>query len=93
MKLKSIAVVLLFLMITNIANAFSVRYYNKDSKTYKWEVKINGNIRTIEFRSSTTGTASVSLNGDKIEIKTECGWVEVQDGDKVIIKDGCITIE
>lgn len=80
-------------MITNLANAFSVRYYNKDSKTYKWEVKINGNIRTIEFRSSTTGTASVSLNGDKIEIKTECGWVEVQDGDKVIIKDGCITIE
>lgn len=93
MKIKSMMIMLLFVMITQIASAFSVRYYNKDSKTYKWEVKINGNIRSIEFRSSTTGTASVSLSGDKIEIKTDCGWVTVQDGDKVVIKDGCITIE
>ncbi len=93
MKAKSFMIMMLFVMITQIASAFSVRYYNKDSKTYKWEVKINGNTRTIEFRSSTTGTASVSLSGDEIEIKTECGWVTVEDGDKVIIKDGCITIE
>lgn len=93
MKIKSMTIMLLFVMITQIVSAFSVRYYNKDSKTYKWEVKINGNIRSIEFRSSTAGTASVSLSGDKIEIKTDCGWVTVQDGDRIVIKDGCITIE
>ncbi len=87
---------MLFVMITQTlgaATVLSVRYCNKDSKTYKLEVKINGESRTIEFRSSTTGTANVSLDGDKIEIKTECGWITVQDGDKVIIKDGCFTIE
>ena len=93
MKIKSMTIMLLFVMITQIVSAFSVRYYNKDSKTYKWEVKINGNIRSIEFRSSTAGTASVSLSGDKIEIKTDCGWVTVQDGDRIVIKDGCVTIE
>ena len=77
----------------NIASAYSVRYYNKDSKSYKMDVKVNGSTKTIDFKSSTTSTASVSTSSDKIEIKTNCGWIEVKNGSKISIKNGCITIE
>lgn len=81
------------LFAATIASAFSVPYSNKDSKTYKWEVKLNGTTRTIEFKSGTSGTASIGMSASKVEIKTECGWVKVEDGDKVIIKDGCLKID
>ena len=49
MNVKSIALGMMFLFITSLTSAYSVPYYNKDSKTYTFEVKINGSIREIEF--------------------------------------------
>lgn len=89
---KTFATILMFLFITNIVSAFSVPYYNKDSKTYTFEVRINGSTREIEFKGSTSGTAHCPPSADKCEIKTACGWVEVKNGQKVIIKDGCLSI-
>lgn len=93
MKAKTLALSLLFLFVTSIVSAFSVPYYNKDSKTYTFEVKINGSTREITFNASTSGTASCPPSADKCEIKTSCGWVEVKNGQKISIKIGCITIE
>jgi hypothetical protein len=90
--MKTFVMALLFLFVTNIASAFTVPYYNKDSKTYTFEVKINGSTREITFKASTSGSAHCPPSADKCEIKTSCGWVEVKNGQKVIIKDGCITI-
>ncbi|TNE54025.1 MAG: hypothetical protein EP338_09035 [Bacteroidetes bacterium] len=93
MKKKAIVLLAAFMLVSGLASAFSVKYYNKDSKNHKMEVKINGSTRSIEFRSSTSGTASVGINASKIEVKTACGWVTLKDGDKIVIKDGCIKVE
>lgn len=84
---------LAFIFVANVAGAFTIKYYNKDSKNYTMEVKSNGSTQKVEFRSSTSGAASIQTSAKEVEIKTSCGWVKVKDGDKVIIKDGCITIE
>ena len=93
MKAKLIMLFAVMFLAVNIVSAYSVRYYNKDSKSYKMDVKVNGSTKTIEFKASTTSTASVSTSSDKIEIKTECGWVEVKNGSKIEIKNGCISIQ
>ena len=82
-----------FLLITTIANAFTIHYYNKDSKKYTMEVRSNGSSQTVEFNSSTTGDTSIQTSASEVEIKTSCGWVKVKNSAKISIKDGCITVE
>lgn len=93
MKLKLIFLSVAFVLIANIASAYSIRYYNKDSKTHKMEVRTNGSTKTVEFKGSTTSTASIQTSADVVEIKTSCGWVKVKNGAKITIKDGCIKID
>ncbi len=83
---------LAFVLVTTIASAFTIDYYNKDSKDYTMEVKSNGSTQKVEFRSSTTGATSIQTSASEVEIKTSCGWVKVKNGSKVTIKDGCITV-
>lgn len=93
MKTKLFLLMTSVLFVASLAMAYSVPYYNKDSKTYTFEVKANGSTYKIEFRASTTGTANCPPSADKAEIKSECGWVTVKSGQKITIKDGCITID
>lgn len=97
MKLKIFFLSVAFLLIANVASAFTIKYYNKDSKKYTMEVRSNGSTQKIEFSSSTTSSttssASVQTSACEVEIKTECGWVKVKDGAKITIKDGCIKID
>ena len=82
-----------FLMITSLASAFTIHYYNKDSKSYKMEVRSQGSTQSVEFNSSTTGDTSIQTSANEVEIKTSCGWVKVKNSAKIVIKDGCITVE
>lgn len=82
-----------FIFMANVASAFTIRYYNKDSQKHTMEVRSNGSTQKIEFSSSTTSSASVQTSASEVEIKTSCGWVKVKDGAKITIKDGCITID
>ena len=82
-----------FLLVANIASAFTIRYYNNDSKKHTMEVRSNGSTQKIEFSGSTTSSASVQTSASEVEIKTECGWVKVNDGAKIYIKNGCIKVE
>ncbi len=91
MKLKTLLSVAL-LSVASIASAFTIDYYNKDSKNHKMEVKSNGSTQTVEFSSSTTGATSIQTSASEVEINTSCGWVKVKNGAKVTIKDGCITV-
>lgn len=93
MKIKSLFLTAAFLLIANIASAFTIKYYNKDSKNHTMEVKSNGSTQKVEFTSSTSGSTSIQTSASEVEIKTSCGWVKVKDGAKISIKDGCITIE
>lgn len=83
----------LFLTITFAKASVYIRYYNKDSKTYKFEVKIGGSTRTVEFGSSRTASTTIQGGGSDCEIKTECGWVKIDNNSKIEIKDGCITVK
>ena len=93
MKLKLMFLSLAFIFLANVANAFTIKYYNKDSKNHTMEVKSNGSTQKVEFRSSTSGSTSIQTSASVVEIKTSCGWIKVKDGAKVTIKDGCITVE
>tara|TARA_Y100000385_G_C12719040_1_gene477819 strand:+ start:116 stop:397 length:282 start_codon:yes stop_codon:yes gene_type:complete len=93
MKAKLILMTAVLFFITGIASAFSVPYYNKASKNYTFEVKINGSTREIRVKVITTCTAHCPHSANKCEIKSSCGWVEVKNGQKVIIKDGCLEID
>jgi hypothetical protein len=93
MKLKMFSLTLAFIALVNIVSAFTIRYYNNDSKNYKMEVRSNGSTQAIEFTSSTTGSTSVQTSASEVEIKTECGWVKVKNDAKISIKNGCIKIE
>jgi len=93
MKIKTLLLSVAFLLVANMASAFTIRYYNNDSQNYTMEVRSNGSTQKIEFTSSTTGSTSVQTSASEIEIKTSCGWVKVKDGAKISIKNGCIKIE
>lgn len=93
MKLKMLFLSLAFLLMANIASAFTIRYYNNDSEKHTMEVRSNGSTQKIEFSASTTGSASVQTSASEVEIKTDCGWVKVKNDAKISIKNGCITIE
>lgn len=84
---------LAFIFLANVASAFTIKYYNKDSKNYTMEVKSNGSTQEVDFRSSTSGSTSIQTSASVVKINTSCGWVEVKDGSKVTIKDGCITVD
>ena len=92
MKAKIMLLAAVLFLFGEIASAYSVPYYNRDSKTYTFEVKINGSTREITFKGSTSGTAHCPPTADEAEIKSDCGWIKVKNGQKVEIKDGCIKI-
>ncbi len=81
-----------FMLVASIASAFTIDYYNKDSKKHVMEVRSNGSTQKVEFSASTTGATSIQTSASEVEIKTDCGWVKVKNGAKVTIKDGCIKI-
>lgn len=93
MKFKAFILSMAFVLVSSIASAFTIDYYNKDSKNYTMEVRSNGSTQKVEFTSSTTGAASIQTSASEVEINTSCGWVKVKNGQKVVIKDGCITVQ
>ena len=93
MKLSTLVLSMAFLLVSTIASAFTIDYYNKDSKNHVMEVRSNGSTQKVEFTSSTTGATSIQTSASEVEINTSCGWVKVKNGAKVVIKDGCITVQ
>jgi Na+-transporting NADH:ubiquinone oxidoreductase subunit NqrF len=82
----------MFLTIADVLAAVTIRYYNKDSKVHTMKVYMNGQTKEVKFSGSTTSSVTIQGSGTKCIIETPCGKVEVKDGDKVEIKNGCIKI-
>jgi hypothetical protein len=93
MKLSTLVLSMAFLLVSTIASAFKIDYYNKDSKNYTMEVRSNGSTQKVDFNSSTSGATSIQTSASEVEINTSCGWVKVKNGAKIVIKDGCITVQ
>jgi hypothetical protein len=93
MKQKHFFITLAFLFISSIASAYvTISYYNKDSKAYKFKVTMDGTTKEVVFDGSKTSAVTVQGSGKVCIIETSCGKVEVKDGAKIEIKDGCIKI-
>ena len=91
-KLTFTALALFTFVFAANANVY-IRYYNKDSKTHKFNVRIAGSSKTVEFGGSRTSSVTIQGGSEKAEIETECGWVTISDDSKIEIKDGCITVQ
>ena len=93
MKKQAVLLLMMLFLIVQVVNAaVTLRYYNKDSKSYKFKVKIAGSTKTVEFGASKKSSVTIQGGDEECIIYTECGEVKVAQGDKITIKDGCITI-
>lgn len=91
-KLGLVLIALVFLQVSAFAGV-TLRYYNKDSQSYEFNVKISGSSKTVYFGGSKTSTVTIQGGSSKCIIKTSNGDVEVEDGDNIEIKNGKITVK
>jgi hypothetical protein len=70
--------------------AVTIRYYNKDSKSHTFKVKIDGSWKEVTFDSSRTSDVTIQGGATECVIYTSCGEVTIKSGASIEIKDGCI---
>ncbi len=70
-------------------SAVTIHYYNKDSKSHTFKVKIDGVVKEVTFDSSKTSDVTIQGGATECIIVTSCGEVSIKAGDKIEIKDGC----
>lgn len=86
-----IAALLITLISATAFAAVTVRYYNKDSKSYTFDAKCSGSSTKISFSASTTSSAT--LQGSAPCIVKAGNTVTLNGGEKIEIKDGKIIIK
>jgi hypothetical protein len=87
---KTFLIFITLIYSSTVFAAVTLNYYNKDSKSYKWKVNMDGSSKEVSFDASKTSATTIQGSGKKAVIETDCGKVEVEDGMKIEIKDGCI---
>jgi hypothetical protein len=90
---KVVGFVLAILLVSSVAlAAVTVRYYNRDSKSYTWGATCAGSKYTVKFEGSTT--ASVTIQGSSpCTVHTGAGDVTLKGGENIEIKDGKILVK
>lgn len=73
--------------------SFTIRYYNKDSRSWTFKAKMGGSTTKVTFGSSRTASVTLQGSGSKATISCNCGDVEVESGDKIEIVKGCIKVK
>lgn len=74
----------------NVFGAVTLRYYNKDSKSHTFKVKIDGSYKEVTFDGSKTSSVTIQGGDREVIIYTSCGEIKLKDGANIEIKDGCI---
>jgi hypothetical protein len=93
MKTKLILISFIFFIFAGQAKAsVYIQYYNKDSKTYTFDVKIAGTTTKVEFGGSRTSSVTIQGGSSECIIYTSCGEVKLSNNVKITISNGCITI-
>lgn len=87
---KLITAAAVLVMAINVFGAVTLRYYNKDSKSYTFKVKIDGSYKEVTFDASKTSNVTIQGGDKEVIIYTSCGEVKLKDGANIEIKDGCI---
>jgi hypothetical protein len=94
MSKKFFSLFLIFaVFIGSLSAAVTLRYYNKDSKSYTFKVKIDGSSKEVTFDASKTSSVTIQGGSTEAVITCSCGDVKVKGGDNIEIKDGCITFK
>jgi len=78
--------------ISSAFSAITIRYYNKDSKSVTFKVKIDGSTKEVTFDGSKTSSVTIQGGSKEAVIITSCGEIKIKDGANIEIKDGCIKI-
>ncbi|MBI3135344.1 MAG: hypothetical protein HYZ14_11775 [Bacteroidetes bacterium] len=93
MKKQMLLLAVLLFLVSGIArSSVYIKYYNTDSKTYTWDVKIAGTMTKVEFGGSRTSTVTIQGGASDCIIYTPCGEIKLTNDVKITIKNGCITI-
>ncbi|MDO5981875.1 hypothetical protein [Flavivirga spongiicola] len=71
----------------------TLRYYNKDSNDHEFKVKTCGSTTKIKFEKSRTSSVTIQTGCSDAIIYDNCKEIKVKKGDKITIKNGCITID
>ncbi|MBK9191937.1 MAG: hypothetical protein IPM77_10715 [Crocinitomicaceae bacterium] len=87
-----LAVLMLFLFSGVARSSVYIKYYNGDSKTYTWDVKIAGVMTKVEFGGSRTSSVTIQGGSSDCIIYTPCGEFKVSNDMKITIKNGCISV-
>lgn len=91
-KTVFLTVVLLLSFISASAfAAVTVRYYNKDSKSYTFNAKCSGSSYKVKFKGSTTSSTTIQGSGPCV-VKAG-NTVTLKGGEKIEIKNGKIIIK
>ena len=97
MKKRALILSLSLVVFAGIAfaavNSVYLRYYNKDSKTYVFDVKIAGSTTKVEFGSSRTASVTIEGGSETAVINCNCGSVTVKTNDNIEIVDGCVKVK
>ncbi|MBE2287999.1 MAG: hypothetical protein IAE95_00495 [Chitinophagaceae bacterium] len=72
--------------------AVTVQYENQDHKGYIMKVKIDGEYKQVKFENYTSASLTIPGSNNGCYIITGCGEVEVNEGDKIVVKDRCVTV-
>lgn len=91
-KFIILLIAFIFTLSTSFA-AITIRYYNKDSKSYTFKVNMDGSTKEVTFDASKTSSVTIQGSGTYCKIETSCGTIEIKDGASIEIKDGCIYIK
>lgn len=87
LALTSLAVVAL---LASSFSAVTIRYYNKDSKSHTFKVKIDGSSKEVTFDASKTSSVTIQGGATECVVSSSCGDITLKSGDSIEIKDGCI---
>lgn len=90
MKKLAITSVALCAFVISAFGAVTIHYYNKDSKSHTFKVKIDGSTKEVTFDASKTSDVTIQGGATECVVYTSCGEVTLKGGDKIEIKDGCI---
>lgn len=83
----------LVMVIGTVSAAVTLRYYNKDSQSYTFKVKMDGSVKTVVFDASKTSSVTIQGGSEEAIISCACGDVKVKSGDNIEIVNGCIKVK
>ena len=92
MKKAFLALSVTMLLTATSYAGVTVRYYNEDSKDYKFKAKTCGSEKEVEFEHSKTTSMTIQTGCSDVVIYTSNGEVKVKDGDKIHIKNGKVEV-